>query len=422
MSLRRCTVVMAAMAAMIVPAACGGDESGSEGQPADEGGTLTFANWQWQEPGRGEAIFKAVAAYNEENPQARIEKVEITRADYEKTISTQIGSGGGPDILISPAAFFFTMADSEVLEPLDGVLSRQQVASLRPNNKEFRVGGEQLAYIWGMAPYALFWNKQVLDEAGVKPPKTFQELIAAAEQVNERTGKIGFVTRHQLNEEASWWEDFSSWPYGFGGGWSTGGDLTINSPENVAALTAFEKIYDSGAFGVGDDASTFRSKFAAGDVGFVLDNASVVSTAIADSDSVTAADIGSSALPFPGSSSAAQMNVIGINANSTNKRLAKDFVRWLFERQTQIDMADAQFPASAGTNVSPPRDKLEANPWVGAFLDQLEEAQPTVVPGFEIETPALRNIILTRIQEVLTSETTPQEALDSAQEDASGLR
>ena len=421
---RRNRMALAAVAvASFLLAGCGSAPAGGPGPPPAEGGTLTFANWQWNEPGRGEVILEAVEAYNRANPAARIEPVAITRADYEKTISTQIGSGGGPDLLASPAPFFHTMADAEVLVPLDGVLGPAQEATLRPNNEELRIGGSRLGLVWGVAPYALFWNQRILDEAGIRtPPRTFDELLAAAVQVHERTGKIGFATRHQLNEEDAWWDDFASWIYGFGGGWSDGERLTIDRPENVAAVEAFKRIYSSGAFAVGDDASTFRSKFGAGEVGFVLDNATVVSSALAKSKAVTSADVGSAVLPFPSGSSGAQSNVIAINANSPKQALAKDFLRWMYTSGPQAALADAQFPAGNGTTVEAPAAKVAANPWVGSFHTQLEDSQSLVVPGFEIETPQIRNIVLTRVQQVLISDVGAAEALAEAQRDAEELR
>lgn len=411
-------VALLVTAALVLTACSGGGGAAQDEGSVEDGGTLTFANWQWQEPGRGEVIWDAVSEYSKENPAAKIVKQEVTRKDFEKTMSTQIGAGGGPDIMIIPSPFFYTLADSKSLVPLDGILSAEQKKTLRSNNDDFNIDGEQLGLLWGVAPYALFWNKNVIEKAGVTPPTTFDELVQAAKAVKEKTGKTGFVVRHQMNEETAWWEDFASWSYGFGGGWSTDGKLTINSPENVAAVTAFKEIYGSGAFGVGDDASTYRSKFAAGDVGFVLDNITVVATTIADNKVVPSEDVGSSVLPFPGGSSGVGGTIVGINANSKNKALAKDFIRWMFEKQTQLKLADALFPAGIGTTAQAPQEKIDANPWVEPFYKQLEDSHSTLIKGFEIKTPQIGHVILTQVQNVLTSDVSPQDALDAAQKEA----
>jgi len=74
------------LAAGLVLTACGGGGSGGgEGPPASEGGELTFANWQWLEPNRGDTIWEAVGSYSTANPNATLTKQEITRKDYENT-------------------------------------------------------------------------------------------------------------------------------------------------------------------------------------------------------------------------------------------------------------------------------------------------------------------------------------------------
>lgn len=405
----------------LVLAACsggGGGSAGGEGSSAKEGGTLTFADWQWLEPGRAETIFAAVNGYSSENPKVKIKKQSITRADYEKTISTQIGSGGGPDIFIVPDTYFPELAESGALEPLDGVLASADEERLSEANKDYVHEDEQLGLVWETVPFAFFWNKKLLNQAGVTPPTSFDELLAAAKRIKSTTGKTGFAVRHQMNEEPVWWLDHANWEYGYGGGWSDGEKLTINSPENVAAETAFKKMYDSGAFSVGDDASTYRSKFAAGEIGMVIDNSSALLTMVKDNKVVPSDQVGASALPFPTKGSAYAGFAIGINANSKRKALAKDYIRWMYTQDAQAGFAKGLFPSSVGTDAQAPEALGTANPWVDPFFAQLPEAKNAVVTGFEAQTPVVRKIVLTQIERVLTEDVDPQKALDQAQQEA----
>lgn len=413
----RAAALVAGVALAVSACSGGGGATGGEGPSVEEGGTLTFANWQWLEPGRAETIFGAVNGYTDENPNVTLKQQSITRADYEKTISTQIGSGAGPDILIIPDTYFPELASSGALEPLDAVISEEDEARLASNNKDWTYDGEQLAYVWESVPFAFFWNEQILDEAGVEPPTTFDELLSAAKAIKSKTGKTGFAVRHQMNEEPVWWIDHSNWELGYGGGWSDGEKLTINSPENVQAETDFKQMYDSGAFSVGDDASTYRSKFAAGEIGMVIDNSSALLTMVKDG-SVDSGKVGASALPFPGDGSVYAGFGIGINANSENKELAKDFIRWMYTPEAQTALAEGLFPSSVGTDAKAPEEMLNQHPWVDEFFAQLPTAENAVVKGFETETPVIRKIVLTQIERILTQDVDPQEALDAAQKEA----
>jgi multiple sugar transport system substrate-binding protein len=402
---------------------CSGGGGGTQepGPAATEGGTLTFANWQWLEAGRSENILAAVKGYETVNTKAKIEKQEITRADYEKTISTQIGAGAGPDILIIPDPFFPELAASGSLEPLDGVLDSASESALRKTNENYKFDGKQLGLIWEAVPYALFYNNDIMTAAGVKAPTTADELATAAKTIKDKTGKTGFVVRHQLNEESPWFTDYSNWVFGFGGKWSDGKKLTLNSEENIAAADAFLKAYKSGGFGVGDDASTYRSKFAAGEVGMVIDNSSALLTMVSSKDGVKSSQVSASTLPFPAGGSAYAGFSIGINANSKNKELAKDFIKWMMTSDAQSKFVDALFPSGIATDVSAPDAKIAANPWIDAFYKQLDDSSSVVVPGFETKTPQVRTIVLTQVARMLTSGISAKEAMDTAQQQAASL-
>jgi multiple sugar transport system substrate-binding protein len=384
-------------------------------------GTLTYASWEWVIPTRGAQIWDALSAFTKENPGVTLKQESIARADYDKTISTQIGAGAGPDLLNIADPLFPTLAAAGVLEPLDGVLSADDTKTLRSINDNYKFKGKQLALVTEISPYALFWNKKIIAQAGVTPPSTFDELLQAAKTVKEKTGKTGFVVRHLMNEASAWWTDFANWPVAFGGGFSENGKLTINSPENIQAVSAFKEIYSSGAFGVGDDASTFRAKFAAGEVGFMIDNSTIIYSIVANNNVVPSSDVGASVLPFPGGSSVYVGNSIAINAHSKNKALAKEFIRWMYAKKAQLSLADAYFPPAVGTNVSASQSKIDANPWITAFDKQGENAQGAIIKGFETQTQQISFIILTQVSRVLSSGVSAKDAMDEAQKEALAL-
>ncbi len=400
-----------AIAATLCLSACGGDD----GPPAEEGGTLTIANWQWLEPTRGEAIWAAVKGYEEQNSNATLDKQEITRADYENTLQTQIGAGDGPDLLVIPATFFPMLAEAGALEPVGDVLDDEQQDRLNSTNDDAEVDGEQLGYTWEVVNYAFFWNQTVLDRAGVEPPTTPEELVTAAQQVQQQTGVTGFGVRHLMNEEAAWWTDFASWPFGFGGGWSDGENLTIDSEENIAAIEAYKAVYDSGAFPIGDDASTMRSSFAQGQLAMMIDNSAAVTAMIESNDNVGHGDIGASPLPFPGTETVRDHAYIGINANSDHKDLAKDFIKWLYTEDAQQEVHAAMGASALGTDSEPPAEYTEQRPWVPTFLEQTDSSRSAMIEGFETQTPEIRTIVLNQITRILTEDVPVEQALSEAQ-------
>lgn len=409
------------VAAAFALSGCSGNDAGTgTGDNAGAAsGELAFATWQFLEPNRGDKIFDAINGFTATNKDVTIKKVEITRADYEKTLSTQFGAGAGPDIFVIPDAFFPQLTDAGILEPLDDVVASAGAEGFRDINSNYKVDGTQYGVVWEVVPYSTFWNKSILEEAGVQPPKDVAGLITAANDIKAKTGKTGFTVRHQMNEETPWWTDFSNWIFGYGGAWSDGTALTINSTKNVEALTAYKSVYDAPGFGKGQDASTYRSAFSAGELGMSIDNSSAVMTLV--SDKVPATDIGSAVLPFPAGGSAFAGFSIGVNANSKNKDAAKDYIKWMLGKEAQQTLADTLFPSAIATSAKAAPELLEANPWVAAFSTQVNNASSVNIKGFDAKTAEIRTVVLTQVERALTQNVSPQAALDEAQKQAVAL-
>jgi multiple sugar transport system substrate-binding protein len=419
---RRLTHIGAALAVVLcATTACSGGsgKSNDGGASAASGGELTISNWQWLEPNRGDKLWEAVTAYQKVNPKATFKKQSIARADYESTISTQLGAHNGPDLIVIPDTFFATVAKSGLLEPVDDAVPADEKKALNATNDFGKYKGKQLAYTWETVNYAMFWNKALLAQAGVQPPKDFDSLLADAKAIKEKAGVPGFAVRSQMGEETPWWVDFSNWPYGFGGQWSKNDKLTIDAPENIKAVASFKQMYDSGAMTTGDDASTFRTKFSQGKIGMMIDNSSALTTMVGgDKNAVKSADVGASPLPFGTSASANVGEWIGINKYSKNKALAKDFLRWLYTSDAQKNLAAALGASSPGTNAPADETFTQANPWVPVYKAQANDSRSSVVEGFADKTPQIRHIVLSHVSEVLHNNVDPATAMKAAQAEA----
>jgi multiple sugar transport system substrate-binding protein len=413
----RLTRLCAAAVALAVLASCGGG-SGDDGKAASEGGELVFANWQWLEPNRGDQIWGAVTGYQQVNTKAKLKQQSIARGDYESTLKTQMGARGGPDLLIIPDTFLPELGDAGILEPLDDVLGDAENKSLNGTNDGGKYQGKQLGYGWEVVNYALFWNKSLLERSGAAAPTDLPSLVAAAKAIKAKTGQPGFAVRHQIKEETPWWIDFANWPYGYGGGWSKDGKLTVDSPENVEAVKAYKELYDSGAMAVGDDASTFRAKFKQGKLGIMIDNSSALFTMVNGNTVVPSTGVGASTLPFPTKRSSQAGFLVGINKYGKNKNLAKDWLKWFYSQDAQTKAATALGASVIGTDAKPPAAFVTANPWVPTFQAQAKESHGAVIEGFESKTPQLRHAILTEIEKVLVNGEDPAVALKRAQQEA----
>ncbi|SDD38226.1 ABC transporter substrate-binding protein [Glycomyces harbinensis] len=403
-SARRASLAVMAAGALALTACSGGGDDG------DGTGSITFGNWQWLETGRGEAMWDAATAFEDAEPDIRLEKSETPFAQYADKLNTELGAGAGPDVFVVLDRQFATLAEAGLLEPLDDAVAD---ADLNATNDNLNIDGEQLAVTWEQVSYALLGNANVLEEAGIEQmPTTVEELIAAGEQA-EAAGFDGFAVRHQMNEYNGWAYDFPSWTYGYGGSWSDGENLTVDSAENIAGVSAYKEVFDAGIVPVGDDASTFRSKFKENQLAMIIDNSGTALSLTSDSQ-LTGQDLVSAPLPFP-DPGAHQKLVLAVNANSDNKEAAKQFVSWAVSEEGQATLRPSLGASVLATDVPIDAEFAAANPWAETFVELGATNRSGLPAGFETEADPIMRAVLEQVERVITEDLDPAEAMRNAQ-------
>ncbi|GAB2823065.1 sugar ABC transporter substrate-binding protein [Alpinimonas psychrophila] len=410
---RRMMAVAAAFAITTAGLSACSTSADADAKSATEGGTLVFSNWQWLEPGRGEVMWEAVNGYVTDNPKAELVKSETAFAQYADKLNTQLGAGSGPDVFVIGDSQFVTLAEAGLLEPLNSSVSG---VKLNASNDSMVLEGDQLGVTWDQVSYALLGNKIVMEQAGLtQMPTTVDELIAASKAI-EANGADGFAVRHQMNDFGGWYFDFQAWPYGQGGAWSDGEKLTIDSPANVKGVSEFKRVMEAGIVPIGDDASTFRTKFKENQLGFTIDNSGAAAS-FASGGKLTGADILSAPLPFPFSGQNEHL-ILAVNANSKNKELAKNFVSWVVSESGQSALRPSMGASTMATNIPLEQEFETANPWAATYLENGSKSRSVLIPGFETETVPIMRIIMQAVERVIAEGQDPQAALSQAQQEA----
>lgn len=374
--------------------------SSSSGGDGGGGGELTFSNWQFLEDGKGPIIWDAVKDYTGPDDDVSLTKVEIPYANYADKLSTELGAGGGPDVMVLQDSQFVELVDAGVLEPLDDIAD-ELGDSLNNTNEAGYFQDGQYGFNWERPTYnTMIYNKDLFDELGLSVPTTFDEFLTTAKTITAEAGISGWAGRHQTAELDGWTLEMANWIYGFGGGLSDGDALTIDAPENVEAVEAFLETFESGVAPIGDDASTFRAKFGQGQVGMLFENSGVATTITStEGNVINGQNLGAAPLPmeFPGSNS---QLILAVNANSDNKEAAKDFVRWVLSEEGQTAIRAGLGASAMATDVEPDADFLAANPWATQFLEAAKTSRSTLVEGFETDSKVIWREVLTGIEDL----------------------
>lgn len=251
---------------------------------ADAGKATTVDFWiQWGGDFQKDYQKYVVDVFEKQNPNIKVKVtfVETTgQTQASDKLLTAIAGGTGPDVaqfdrfLIGSWAAKDSLTDLTSMAAADGVKAEDYYPALW---KEGVYKGKVYCLPWGTDNRAMFYNKDLMKQAGLdpeKPPKTIPELDAAAEKIfkkgsNGKYSQIGFIP--WMNQGFLYTQGWN-----FGGQWEKDGQLTPNDPQIVKALewmAGYGKKYNienltsfSNAMG-----QTGMNPFWTGKVGFVFD-------------------------------------------------------------------------------------------------------------------------------------------------------
>ncbi|NOK24017.1 extracellular solute-binding protein, partial [Corallococcus carmarthensis] len=112
---------------------------------------------------------------------------------------------------------------------------------------------------------ALYYNVDMLEQAGVKPPADWNELLDAAKKLTKQ-GVYGMSVSAVRTEQGT----FQFLPFV----WQSGSDVTqFNSPGTVEAIKLWKELLDSGAMSkeiLGQDQQASMLQFAAGNTAMMV--------------------------------------------------------------------------------------------------------------------------------------------------------
>ena len=200
------------------------------GAAAQDKVTLDFP-YLWTGP-EGEALQKIVDDFNASQDQ--IEVKGVSNPDMQRMLA-QMSARNGFDISDAFDSNIGSWASANAIMPLDDMISsaNYDTSDFVPSVME-RMKYDDQTYAMPIAVHTimLMYNETLLEEAGVAPPKTTEELKTAIETLTKVDGD-GKITQLGMNTP-----DFISFAYSFGGQWIDENlQPTANHEGNVEAFT-----------------------------------------------------------------------------------------------------------------------------------------------------------------------------------------
>lgn len=324
-----CLLAFSAMAAL---AGCG--------KEADDGKTkIRFATWDVAEDmDAQQAIVDKFNAAHEDI----VVTLEAYGSDFDTKISAGMGSGDTPDVMYMwnyPAYY-------EGLEPLDSYIEAEG-ADYKSNFYDTlwdynTMDGSIYGIPVGFTTHALYYNKDVFDEAGVDYPTndwTWDDLIEASKAINEATGKYGFA--YQMKPDPY---DFEMYLWSNGTAYCDAeGNVegNLNSAESIEVFQMFQDMEKEG-YGLSSE-STPTDSFRSGQVAMFIYGSWSISTFNEDGINYGVVNIPS----FAGkgdSVSILSSSGVSMSKDSENKEAAWEFIKFWTNEEANKERIGRELP------------------------------------------------------------------------------
>jgi raffinose/stachyose/melibiose transport system substrate-binding protein len=214
---------------------------------------------------------KPVIAGFEKATGAEVEVVTIPDP-YEQSVQTKVATGDKPDLAFwQPTASQLSVLQAKTnLQNLDDA---PWLDSLDPAVRDITGkldGTRYAALVSSPSVEGVFYNRELFAKAGItEPPKNFDEMVADAQTIKEKTGVAPFYEAGGDKWPTQWWVQIQLADAAKDGFWDkvNKNEATFNDPVVVDAITEYQKLVKDGLFNSDIKTATFEDQGAA-----LLDN------------------------------------------------------------------------------------------------------------------------------------------------------
>ncbi|WP_207024363.1 extracellular solute-binding protein [Phycicoccus sp. DTK01] len=171
-----------AVIGMLVLSACG---SGSDSGSGASGGQKTLTVWTYYTAGgQNDALEQQNALWAKSHPDVKIETVQIPFDQLPSKLLATATTQDGPDVVLDNVVVDFpTLASAGVLADLSSYWDGYADKGLFPDSAVWKFDDKVYNVMSYTNLLGLYYNKDLLDAAGVEPPQTMEELTAALEKL-----------------------------------------------------------------------------------------------------------------------------------------------------------------------------------------------------------------------------------------------
>lgn len=385
----------------------------SAGAALAEGETVTINFWHHYsaQSAENETLMNVlIPAFEAENPGIKVNAVSHEWAELHDKVLVSANSNALPDVARCDIAWLPEFQKMGILVALDEEMPNFAEVSGKLLDSAMStaiINGHYYALALNTNSKIVFYNKAMLEAAGVSIPATMEEWIEAVKKLSGENSKGQQVWGWNEPALAGW--NICPFIWSFGGA-LTNEDQTIatgyiNGPATVKAVETFAELVKAGAI----------TGFNAGDIpmtdGFGTGRYAMMLEGPWKSAELAGAypDVAYGTAPIP-AGEGGSISVLGgediAMFNTPNKEAAWKFMQFMTGEYAETEMAKCgQIPVNRAALESDTVKAADYAPFIEAI--QTAKARPTVAAWSEMD-----NGLQVAMNAVVTGEKTAQEAMD----------
>ncbi len=382
------------------------------------------------------ALFMAQAAYSEADVRAMTESFSKANPDitvnlefvpyeglHDKTVLAQ-GSGGGYDVVLFDVIWPAEYAANKVLLDVSDKITPEMKSGVLPGAwTTVEYEGKRYGMPWILDTKYLFYNKEILEKAGIKnPPKTWAQLSEQAKAIKDK-GLLATPIAWSWSQAEAAICDYTTLVSAYGGSFIKDGKPVFQSGGGLDALNYMVESYKSGL--TNPNSKEFleedvRRVFQNGEAAFALNWTYMYNMANNPKDSKVAGKVG--VVPAPGVDGKSTVSAVngsmglGVTSTSKNPDEAWKYIAFMTSQATQNQYAKLSLPIWTSSYDDPAVSKGQEELIAAAKIGLAAMYPRPTTPKYQELSTALQQAV----QESLLGQEQPEAALKTAAEN-SGL-
>lgn len=415
--MKRIKVLLSCLTAVVITASifvgCGSSSTSTSKTSSDSGGKTTVTVWHYFDGQQQQKAMENLAdKFNKSQDKIEVQVEFVPRAELTKQFTIGLVADKLPDIGLvdnpDMASFSAMGLFADITDKMNSYDGKDQfypgpISSCQLDGKYYGIP-------LGSNDLALFYNKDMLNAAGVEPPTTFDELKNVAKK-STKGDTYGLAIAAPKNEEGTF--QYIPWLL------STGAKFNeVGSQAGISSIQYLTDLIKDGSMSkevINWTQNDLEKQFATNKAAMITDGPWIIDTLKKD-----APNLNWGVVKIP------KDKVFASDLGGENWGIIKghnEDAAWQFIKFTQQKDEMEEYCADFGyipsrKDVAESDEKITKDPIMNVFLDELQYAMPR---GPHAKWPEISDAMSTALQESFTNAKTPEQAAKDAQAKIDGV-